>query len=137
MKSIRSDMSGFTLVEIIVTLTVAALLSVMLVQFMGNSILRSNEPFLSMQAGMAVQSVIENINADYKRLLLTDDSPLDALKTRVDSLFYGTYTVTASDYILFDSNQIEAPCDPNHTVCNLLKVTISLGDHSLTTLFAR
>ncbi|MBC2713334.1 MAG: type II secretion system protein [Desulfosarcina sp.] len=132
-----SKESGFTLIEIIVTLTVAAILSVMLVQFIGTSITRSAEPTLSIQEGMALQGVFENMNAGYKQLLLTGISPLNTFKTRVDSGFYGTYTVTESDYIIFDNNQIEAPCDTTNTDCKILKVTISMGDHSLTSLFAR
>lgn len=137
MKSPLSDRSGFTLMEIIVTLTTAAILSVMLVQFMGTSLSRSAEPLISMQEGMSLQGILENMNADYKQLLLTDGSPLETFKTRVDSGFYGTCTVADSNYILFDSNRMEAPCDPGNTNCRVLKVTISMGDHSLTSLFAR
>lgn len=134
MKPRREDQSGFTLIEIIVTLTVAALLSVMLVQFMGTSISRSAEPLLSMQEGMTLQGIFENMTADYKQLLLTDNTPLDTFKTRVESGFYGTYTLIDSKYILFDTNLAEAACSTN---CMILKVTISSGDHSLTSLFTR
>ncbi|BBO66986.1 hypothetical protein DSCA_09160 [Desulfosarcina alkanivorans] len=133
MNSLRPDDSGFTLIEIIITLTVAAILSVMLVQFMGTSISRSTEPALSMQEGMALQAIMENMNADYKQLLLTATSPLDTFKARVAAGSYGTCAVVANDYIKFEDNS-EAACD---TDCKLLKVTISMGDHSLTSLFAR
>ena len=133
MNPLRPDESGFTLIEIIITLTVAAILSVMLVQFMGTSISRSTEPTVSVQEGMALQGIFENMNADYKHLLLTDTSPLDTFKNRVAAGFYGTYTVDANDYIKFENNS-ETACD---TDCRLLKVTISMGDHSLTSLFAR
>ena len=136
MKSKRSDQSGFTLIEIIVTLTVSAILSVMLAQFMGTSLSRSAEPIVSMQEGMALQSVFESMNADYKQLLLTDNTPLDTFKTRVETAgIYGTYTLTDSRYILFDANQVEVPCSTPD--CRMLKVTISMGDHSLTSLFTR
>ena len=134
MKPRRPDESGFTLIEIIVTLTVAAILSVMLVQFMGTSISRSAEPILSMQEGMTLQGIFENMSADYKQLLLTDNTPLDTFKTRVESGFYGTYTLIDSKYILFDISRTEAACNSN---CTILKVTIAAGDHSLTSLFAR
>jgi prepilin-type N-terminal cleavage/methylation domain-containing protein len=135
MKMNLSDPSGFTLIEIIVTLTVTAILSVMLVQFMGTSLSRSAEPILSMQEGMVLQGVFENMNADYKQLLLTHDTPLVTFKARVDAGDYGTYAITDSKYILFDGNQVEVPC--NTPDCRILKLTISLGDHSLTSLFAR
>jgi prepilin-type N-terminal cleavage/methylation domain-containing protein len=135
MKSTLSDHSGFTLVEIIITLTVTAILSVMLVQFMGTSLSRSTEPILSVQEGMTLQGVFENMHADYKQLLLTENTPLDIFKTRVEAGYYGTYTLTDSKYILFDGAQIEVPC--NTPDCRLLKVTIAMGDHSLTSLFTR
>ncbi len=132
----RSDESGFTLVEIIVTLTVTAILSVMLVQFMGTSISRSAEPIVSMKEGMTLQSIFESMNADYKQLLLTEPTPLEIFKTRVETAgLYGTYALTDSKYVLFDGNQVEVPC--NTPDCRILKVTISMGDHSLTSLFTR
>jgi prepilin-type N-terminal cleavage/methylation domain-containing protein len=134
MKPTRPDESGFTLIEIIVTLTVAAILSVMLLQFMGTSISRSAEPILSMQEGMALQGILESMSADYKQLLLTGNTPLDTFKTRVESGFYGSYTLVDSKYIRFDINRIETACNID---CAILKVTISAGGHSLTSLFAR
>jgi prepilin-type N-terminal cleavage/methylation domain-containing protein len=136
MRSSIADPAGFTLMEIIVTLTVAAIVSVMLVQFMGTSISRSTEPTVSMQEGMRLQGVLENMNADYKLLLLTHKTPLDAFKNRVETDgFYGTYTLSESEYIRFDENHDESSC--NSADCRILKVTISSGDHSLTSLFAR
>ncbi|WP_372681862.1 type II secretion system protein J [Desulfosarcina sp.] len=136
MKSEPSDQTGFTLIEIIVTLTVTAILSVMLAQFMGTSLSRSAEPIVSMQEGMALQNVFESMNADYKQLLLSDTTPLDTFKNRVETAgFYGTYILTDSKYILFDGNQVEVPCSTPG--CRILKVTISMGDHSLTSLFTR
>ncbi len=136
MKPRRSSESGFTLIEIIVTLTVSAILSVMLVQFMGTSLSRSAAPILSMQEGLALQGIFENMNADYKQLLLTDNTPLATFKTRVETAgFYGSYALTDSNYILFDGSHVEVPC--NTSDCRILKVTISTGDHALTSLFTR
>jgi prepilin-type N-terminal cleavage/methylation domain-containing protein len=136
MKSLINDPSGFTLIEIVVTLTVAAILSVILLQFMGTSISRSTEPTVSMQEGMTLQGMLENMNADYKLLLLTHNTPLDEFKKRVEtSGLYGSYTLTESGYIEFDESQNEIPC--NNMDCMILKVTISSGDHSLTSLFTR
>ena len=136
MTSTFPDNAGFTLIEIIVTLTVTAILSVMLVQFMGSSLSRSAEPILSMQEGLALQSIFENINADYKQLLLTDNTPLATFKTRVETAgYYGTYVLVDSKYIQFDGARLEVPCSTPD--CRILKVTISKGDHSLSSLFTR
>ena len=137
MKPVRSKTAGFTLVEIIVTLTVSAILAVMLMQFIGTSMSRSAQPTISLQESAALQSVFENMNADYKQLLLTDSAPLTTFQNRVDGGFYGSNVSMTSSYIIFDENQREAPCDPNNTDCRLLKVTVSKGDQSLTALFVR
>lgn len=133
----RSTVSGFTLIEIIVTLTVAGLLAVMLIQFMGTSLSRSVQPILTMQTGMALQGILENMNADYKQLLLTDPTPLETFRARVGNGDYGACTLLANDYIFFDSSRSEAACDPANTDCRILKVTISDGNQALTTLFTR
>ncbi len=136
MTSTLSDKAGFTLIEIIVTLTVSAILAVMLVQFMGSSLSRSVEPLLSMQDGMVLQSTFENMNADYKQLLLTDNTPLATFKTRVETAgYYGTYALADSEYIRFDGARVEVPCTTPD--CRILKVTIAKGDHSLSSLFTR
>ncbi len=137
MNAPRSIPNGFTLVEIIVTLTVSSVLVVLLLQFMGTSISRSVQPLDVFQGEMALQRIMESMNADYKHLLLTDGSPLDTFKARVESHHYGAYTVLASNYIAFDATQTETPCDITLTDCNLLKVKITSGSQSLTSIFAR
>jgi prepilin-type N-terminal cleavage/methylation domain-containing protein len=137
MKSMRSASAGFTLVEIIVTLTVSSILVVLLLQFIGTSVSRSVQPLTAFQQETALQSLMENMNADYKYLLLTDPSPLVTFKARVESNHYGTYTVLASDYIAFDAAHTETACDATSDDCRLLKVTIASDGQSLTALFAR
>ncbi len=89
------------------------------------------------QEEMALHSLMESMNADYKHLLLTDLSPLDTFKARVESNHYGTYTVLASDFIAFDATHAETPCNTTTTDCNLLKIKVASGSQSLTSLFVR
>ena len=147
MSTKHRDQSGFTLIEIIVTLTVASILAVLLVQFMGSSVSRSLEPAVSMRASMALQGIFENMNADYKLLLLTDATPLETFKTYVENgndsttasaagtPYYGSYAWNTK-YISFDSGDTEAtaPCTVD---CKVLKVTLSNDGHSFSALFTR
>ncbi len=56
---------GFTLLEIIVTLTILSVLGVMVYQFMGSSLIRSVEPFSTLAKTFVLREVAENITADY------------------------------------------------------------------------
>jgi prepilin-type N-terminal cleavage/methylation domain-containing protein len=138
MNSHQPGACGFTLVEIIVTLTVSSLLAMLLLQFIGTSVSRSAQPLNAFQEEMMLQSLMESMNADYKHLLLTDMSPLPTFKARVEGNHYGVYTVLASDYIAFDATtHVEIPCDVTATDCRLLKIEVASGGQSLTALFAR
>lgn len=57
---------GFTLLEVIVSLVVAALLGAMLVQFMGTGLMKSYNPFILAENGTYLNMIMENITADYK-----------------------------------------------------------------------
>jgi len=57
---------GFTLIEIIVTLVVAAILGSM-VFFLGSSLIESSMPISRLQKLAGLQCVMANITADYKR----------------------------------------------------------------------
>ncbi|PIE67657.1 MAG: hypothetical protein CSA23_02455 [Deltaproteobacteria bacterium] len=134
----RTGSCGFTLVEIIVTLTVSSILVVLLLQFLGTSVSRSAQPLEAFRQEMVLQSLMENMNADYKHLLLTDMTPLDTFKARVECNHYGSYTVLTSAFITFnDTTHTEIPCNPTPNDCKVLKIAIASGDHSMTALFSR
>ncbi len=142
-----SDTNGFTLIEIIVTLTLSSVLAIIIILFMEAGLKRSVEPVVAMQEAFALNSIVENINADYRKLLLTSSTPLAELKTYIENgndpnrassagtTYYGTYQYTIK-FITFDTAQKEnaSPCTTN---CNILKAAISKGDHTLKTLFTK
>jgi len=125
------DHRGFTLLEVIITLIVAGILAAMLVQFMGTSLTRSVGPIINVQDAYAAESVMENMIADHKKLLLKNPTPLATFSSRVGSGYYGTYTVGYNDYITF-VNGLETPGGST-----LLKISISVGDQKFTALFAK
>jgi prepilin-type N-terminal cleavage/methylation domain-containing protein len=56
---------GFTLIEIIITLTVTAVLATMIFTYFGKSFSESVTPITHLRTSAALQRVMENIRADY------------------------------------------------------------------------
>jgi len=57
---------GFTLLEIIITLTISAVLGAMIVQYLGTNIAQSPVPVNRLQTAASLEQVMENITVDYK-----------------------------------------------------------------------
>jgi prepilin-type N-terminal cleavage/methylation domain-containing protein len=137
----RVNRSGFTLVEVIVTIVLGAIASVLLIQFMGGNMERSFAPLVRLDQGYQLVEVMENITAHYKQLLLTDPTPLATLDVAIqngnDSTntppqpYFGAYKNTDPEYIQFTGG-IEAACSGN---CHTLRVDLRRGEHRLTALF--
>lgn len=142
-----TNAKGFTLIEIIVTLTLSSVLAIVIILFIEAGMKRSSEPVYAMHEEFAVNSVIENISADYRFLLLTSSTPLMDLKTYIENgndadaassagtNYYGDYQYELK-FITFDASYAEAAA-PCTTSCNILKVTLSKGNHTLKTLFTK
>jgi len=77
--------SGFTLLEVIVTLMVASILGVIFLEFMGTTVQKSYEPINMIQGSLDVSDIIEMMNADYRKHLLLSPDPLAAFKTDVEN----------------------------------------------------
>lgn len=135
--------NGFTLVEVIVTIVLGAIASVLLIQFMGGNMERSFAPLVRLDQGYRLVEVMENITAHYKNLLLTDTTPLVTLDGDIqngnyddedpDTPYFGEYEATDPQYIQF-SNGDESACSEN---CRLLRVDLQQGEHRLTALFTK
>lgn len=130
--------SGFTLLEVVITLIVASILGAILIQFMGTSMQQSYEPVYLVQEGYSVNQVLENLNAEYKRLLFTSTTPLEDFKTLVENAntppdpYFGDYTYQTG-WIAFDGSGNEV-ASADHQI---LKIKITFGQQSLTALFTR
>ncbi|MFH2219338.1 MAG: type II secretion system protein [Pseudomonadota bacterium] len=133
---------GFTLLEIIMTLVVAAILGTILVQYMSTGLTRSTEPITQVQKTYSLNQIIEFMTADYKKLLETDSDPLVTLQTHIqdgnDSAkdpYFGEYS-QQTGYIKFPvtggSEMADATGDNN-----VLKAVISSDNQSITVLFTK
>ncbi len=149
MKLANMDNRGFTLIEVVVTIIVSAILAVLLVQVMSGHISRSYWALEKIDDGLVLREVIEIINADYRRLLTEDPRPLVTLERAIQNGDYwadsnATITVEENDCLVLDKTPTggsghgeSGHKDCEHPVDRLLKVTLSYEDHSLTTLFSR
>ncbi len=107
---------GFTLIEIIVTLTIAAILATFLVSFMGTAVTKSGEPVVRTKQLYELQQVMENIKATYYTMADATDAltRLQVFATGASgattSQNYGNYTVDTKCITLLGSgsNYVES-----------------------------
>lgn len=140
-----NSQKGFTLVEMIVTIIVTAILGAMFLQVMETNVTGSVEPLTRVEDVYNLNQVMERITADYRRLISEHDT-LEAIKTTIGTTgtdvtngVYGTYTVQYNEYIKFTGPDIEGSyqeaIDDGSGGNRVLKVTLSVGDQRLTSLF--
>ena len=146
---------GFTLIEVIVTIVVSAVLAVMLMQMMQGHTWRSYWPITKLDQGLIIREAMEQISADYRNLLISDAQPLVTLQNRIQNganppngYWFGqpySAAIAVVDNYCFDMNRDDEvpPGEHNiHSTCShpedtLLKVTLSYDNQSLTAIFAR
>lgn len=124
---------GFTLLEVIITIVIGAIMASVLIQYMGTSMYRSAEPVVITQDTYALNQVMEKMTADYKELLAADSTPLATFQTRVEGGNYGQYSVQ-TQYITLAGGAEAPDMSGNNRV---LKVTVTVGDQALTGLFTK
>jgi len=130
MKRYLANRRGFTLLEIIVTLTILSILGVIVFQFMRSSLVRSTEPFSIVAKTFVLREVAENITADYLQNIPRNVPALKASigaegSEHINSGYCPVtadcrYSVVDNHYIAFDGYRMEIPT----TAQKLLKVTI-------------
>ncbi len=141
--------SGFTLLEVVVSLVVAAILGAMLVQFMGTGMMKSYNPVILAQNGTYLNTIMEKMTADYKYYMsygaLNGQSPATAysnFNSNVGSAseaetktYYSDadhpYYVIANNTITFSGNP---PTEASGS-SGVHKITIKYHDLTATAIF--
>ena len=123
---------GFTLVEVIATIVVAAILGVIFINFMGTAMSKSTQAIDVVQGEAAAEGVLERIVADYVlKMNQNFTTALGGVKTDIDSKTVYGANVTAV-YIQFLASGSE---DPGFSgTSRTLKVTVAATGNDLTTL---
>jgi type II secretory pathway pseudopilin PulG len=142
--SITND-RGLTILEIIVTIVVAAILGTVLVQVLSTSLTRSSVPITLLQNTYSINQIIEEMTADYEELyenVNEKEYDISTLKTYIENgnvssntPYYGPYSLDYIDYIKFDASYDEILDTSGDDI--ILKVTVSSNNQSLTVLFTK
>ena len=121
---------GFTFIEIIVTLIIAAILGVMLIQFMGSSVSGSAENVDNIKKGFELNQKMEEITRDYRDWLKTSpDDSITAFETAVNTNYAGIIVSGETGIIEVDTG--------NDGDVEILQVTITDGTQTLMALFTK
>jgi prepilin-type N-terminal cleavage/methylation domain-containing protein len=136
--------SGFTLLEVIVSLIVASILAAMLASFMGTTVMQSANPVVLSQNGAYLNQIMENMGAEYKYLMKTSATPLTTFITNVGVEGTSTntrYADASHPYTVVDNHRISFPTGSPATETpdaagKILKVTIQYQNLTVTALFA-
>lgn len=138
---------GFTLLEVIVSLVVAALLGAMLVQFMGTGLMKSYNPVILAQNGTYLNRIMEKMTSDYKYYIsygaLNGQSPATAyanfntnVGTASDSVTKTYYSDAQHPYYVLANNTITFSGGTEASASSgIHKITIKYQDLTATALF--
>ncbi len=121
----RRGREGFTLIEVIITIVVVAILASMVYTYFGPAITGSATPVTRLEAAMTAQSAMENVTADY---LANYSSNLQGLQNKLGAegsalnSSYGQGTLIDNHFITWSGgNDVKVP---SPGISNCLEVTV-------------
>lgn len=127
MNFLNGKSSGFTLLEVIITLTVGALLMAVIIPYLGTFVTKSSEPLVNLRNTLLIHQTMENMTADYRSQKANNSLNLIALQSGIGgegtdrSNDYGDYHVVENLFVLFDGTDQESAAGGAQ---HILKVTI-------------
>jgi prepilin-type N-terminal cleavage/methylation domain-containing protein len=142
MRSSRSQSSpraGFSLIEVIITIVITAIVGVMFLTYMQTNLINSGNPVNIARYEGATEMWMERIVADYVQEMNTPVSFAAALATiYARNYTSGPYNMPASvtltrSYVTYDGAGNEVTLTGGLTSTNL-KVTVRTGGYSLTSI---
>jgi prepilin-type N-terminal cleavage/methylation domain-containing protein len=139
---------GFTLLEIVVTIIVASIMAVLLLQVLGGYSWRSFRPLELFDRSMVLQEAMSIISSHHRDLLMRDDTPLVTLQSDIESgsewseqpyagqMLTETYCIDFNETAprTWSDTKTSDNCSSSDTI---LRVTLRYHDQSLTALFTR
>ena len=132
---------GYTMIELIVSITLVAVVIAAMTPFLMRSLTASSSSLFEFKRTLELSNIMESINRDYLNNYTTD---LETLRTRINTkVFYGTgiYTIKANKYVVYtDSNSDRAwsESDDLSGSNKVLRVTITnTSGTSFTRIFVK
>jgi len=138
-RRLRTPQAGFTLIEVIVSLVVGAIMGVILLSYMGTQLIHSGDPINIASAEGAAEMWMERIISDYVQEMNTPVSYSTALATIFARDYtIGPYNMPASvtltrTCVTYDGAGDEVTVTCGGTSTNL-KVTVQTGGYGLTSI---
>ena len=127
--------AGFSLLEIIVTIVVAAILGSLMVQFSGTALTSVADSVNVVRGEATAKGVLEHIISDYVQAVNSaPDTALATIVTNIDSNAYGTGVTITRNYTDFTGGGTEVSPSPSDS--ETLKVTVQGEGHSVTVLLS-
>jgi len=135
-RRLRTPQAGFTLIEVIVSIVVGAIVGVILLTYMGTTLIHSGDPLNIARAEGAAEMWMERIISDYVQEMNTPVSYTGALAT----IYTRDYTANPYNmpvsvtltrtYVTYNGagDEVAAAGGTN------LKVTVQAGGYSLTSI---
>lgn len=120
---------GFTLLEVIITLTVAAVLATVLATVTSGAMQRAGQASVRLGSVYELQQVMENINGYYIDILYRGDA-LTTLESAIQDLDsdpatgFGAYKAT-KEWVVYTG---DPPVESTGTTDDILKVTLEPAD---------
>jgi prepilin-type N-terminal cleavage/methylation domain-containing protein len=135
----RTPQAGFTLIEIIVSIVVGAIVGVILLTYMGTQLTQSGDPVNIARTEGAAEMWMERIISDYVQEMNTPVTYTGALAT----IYARNYTIGPYNmpggvtltraYVTYDAGGNEVAVTGGGTSTNL-KVTVQTGGYGLTSI---
>jgi prepilin-type N-terminal cleavage/methylation domain-containing protein len=136
--------TGFTLVEVIITLLVAVILGAIMMQYSGSALIQSSTPIKRLKINTALQAVADQIIGAFRQAAPSDSAAWSNLQSSIGAAgtdqnnAYGEYRVLFNDFIQFDAAGNEIADVYGTAPENTLKVIIAgANDDPLTFLLVR
>lgn len=104
----RNLVRGFTLIEVIVTITIAAILASFLVTFMGTGIIKSSDPVYQAKNLAEAEIALEKISANYTAYLSKGTPDWSTFKSTYCSPYATCSTITGCSVCITGYETIEA-----------------------------
>jgi prepilin-type N-terminal cleavage/methylation domain-containing protein len=140
---------GFTLIEVIVMITIGALVAAVVVPFLGTALTRSAEPLIRLRENLAAQAVMNRIDGDYRRRVHQGTLDLEAFRSDPASAIpadempagvgvtatFITYRDDTDALHDVDGDGVCDPIDKGETPTLWVRVTVTVGGQVLRALF--
>jgi len=129
---------GFTLLELLITLTVAAVLGAMLLTFLGTNVMQSGNPVVTVGDYNDLNQVMERIVEEYKARIKNGNLKIGGTAGLLSwvQANYGSYVDGANTkFITFDGTNREVSCTYGQPDCLTLKLALKKNNQRVINFF--